>query len=556
MGGIAIYLGAAVAITLLAGRQIVAAFATSASLMFLAGLIDDRRKMSPATKILVQLAASAVFVSLGHSFDVGASGWFAVPLTVFWLLGITNGLNLIDNMDGLAGGVSAIAGLALGAMALIAKAPVLAVAAFAITGAAAGFLLYNFHPARIFMGDCGSLFLGFALASLAVLVQKALPIRGLLAVFMIAMILGVPILDTTLVTVIRTLYGRPVSQGGRDHTSHRLVSLGLSEKQAVLLLYAAAALFGLLGVVFYLSDVRLRISILIFTILAAGLLGVELGAENVYQKSPAAEKKRHSPILARILRLPRAVLGPRWKPVLAVLVDASILVASFVLAHFLRFEDGLTPARKAFLLRSLPFVVLLRLPLFALFGLYRAVWRQAGALDILRIIAAVTSGGIVAFVGLGLLHGFSAVSRGVLVIDWMAVILALVVTRFGFRGLRSYLTYLSHRGAPVAIYGAGEDCALTLAYLRRCAQELGMRPVVIVVDRKEERRHALQGLRILAGLDGLRSFKKRYKLSGLILPDNHLDANARDRIKAACRAAGLTCRTLSISLEPRRKAPA
>jgi len=553
MGGVAIYLGAAAAIMLLAGWRIAPAFAAASSIMFLAGLIDDRRTMSPATKILVQLAASAVFISSGHFFDVAASRWFTLPLTVFWLLGITNGVNLIDNMDGLASGVGAIAAMALGAMALIAKAPALAVAAFAIAGAAAGFLLYNFNPARIFMGDCGSLFLGFALASLAVLVQNALEIRGLLAVFMIAMILGVPILDTTIVTVIRTLAGRPISQGGRDHTSHRLVLMGLSERQAVLLLYAAAAIFGLLGVVFYLSDVRLRISILIFTVLAAGLLGVELGAENVYQKSPTASGKGRSPILVRVLRLPRAVFGPRWKPIIAVLVDASVLVATFILAHFLRFEDGLTPARRMFLTRSLPLVVLLRLPMFALFGLYRAVWRHAGALDILRIVAAATAGAAAAYVGLGLLHGFSAVSRGVLVIDWMAVILTLVMTRFGFRGLRSYLTSLSRRGVPVAVYGAGEDSAITLDYLRRHAREFGMRPVAVVDDRKEEQGHTLQGLRVLGGLDGLRALKKSYKLKELILPKNHLDAETHRRIRDACRTAGLTCRTLAISLEPWKK---
>ena len=311
MGGIAIYLGTVAAMLLLARRQVMPAFAAAASMMFLAGCIDDRKTMSPAAKIIVQLVASAVFVANGHFFDIAASRWFTVPLTVFWLLGITNGVNLIDNMDGLAAGVGAIAAMALGGMALIAKAPALAVVAFAIAGSAAGFLLFNFQPARIFMGDCGSLFLGFALASLAVMVQNTLEIRGLLAVLMIAMILGIPILDTTLVTIIRTLNGRSISQGGRDHTSHRLVALGLSDRQAVLLLYAAAAVFGLLGVVFYLSDVRLRISIIIFAFLAAGLLGAELGAENVYQKPPAIAYNGHSPILVRVLQLPRAIFGPQ-----------------------------------------------------------------------------------------------------------------------------------------------------------------------------------------------------------------------------------------------------
>ena len=552
MGGIAIYLGAAAAVLLLSGRQVPIAFAAAATLMFVAGLADDRLRLSPPIKVVLQLAAAVVFLSSGQFFDIAAPQWVAVPFTLFWLLGITNGMNLIDNMDGLAGGVAAIVALALGVMALIARAPALAVAAFAVAGAAGGFLVYNFKPARIFMGDCGSLFLGFALAALAVMVQNALEIRGLLAVFMTAMILGVPILDTTLVTVVRTLNGRPVSRGGRDHTSHRLVSAGLSETQAVLLLYAVAAVFALLAVIFYLSDVRLRVSILIFTALGAGILGVQLAAENVYE-GVAPGQGRPSMLLVRLFKLPRAILGAHWKPAFAVLVDAVLLVATFVLAHFLRFEDGVTPEREMFLIRSLPIVVLVRLPLFILFGLYRAVWRHAGALDILRIVAAVSAGTVGAYVGLGLLHGFPAVSRGVMVIDWMAVVLGLVITRFGFRGLRSYLVSLSRLGAPVAVYGAGEDGVLTLRYLRRYARELGIRPVAIIDDQEGERGHFLQGLRVLGGLDRLAALKAGYNVSELILPDNHLDAEARSRIQKACRKAGLGCRTLSISFESSKK---
>ncbi len=553
MGGVGLYFGVATAVVLLAGRRIVPAFAAGASLMFLAGLADDRLKLSPSIKVVLQLAVATMFVFSGHLFAVAASRWFTVPLTLFWLLGVTNSVNLIDNMDGLASGVGAIAALFLGVMALIGRASGPAVAAFAVAGAASGFLLYNFKPARIFMGDCGSLFLGFTLAALSVMVQNALQVRGLLAVFMTAMILGVPILDTTLVTVLRTLNGRPVSRGGRDHSSHRLVSMGLSETRAVLLLYGVASAFGLLAVVFYLSDVRLRISILIFTVLAAGLLGAGLGAENVYQDALAPGDGGRAPILVRLLRLPRALFGARWKPTFAVLVDASILVAAFVLAHCLRFEDGLTPEREAFLTRSLPLVVLLRLPVFALFGLYRPIWRYAGALDILRVIAAVTVGAGVAYGALGLLHGFSAVSRGVLLIDWMAVILGLVMTRFGFRGLRSYLAALSRRGVPVAVYGTGEDGALTLSYLRRCARELGMRAVAVIDDDETSRGHTLQGLRVFGGLDQLRALKDSYEVSELILPDNHLDPAVRRRIEEACRSAGLSCRTLFISLEPTNK---
>ena len=551
MGGIGIYAGAAAAVLLLAGWKLSPAFAGAASLMFLAGLADDRLKLSPPIKVVLQLAAAALFISGGHFFDLGVPRWLAVPVTLFWLLGVTNAVNLIDNMDGLAGGVGGIAALALGAMALVAGAGALAAAAFAVAGAAFGFLLYNFKPARIFMGDCGSLFLGFTLAALAVMVQEALEVRGLLALFMTAMILGVPVLDTTFVTVVRTQHGRPVSVGGRDHTSHRLVSYGLSETQAVLLLYGIAAALALLAVVFYLADVRLRISMLIYLVLGGGLLGARLAAANVYAGDAASASQGPAPVLVRLSRFLRALFGSRWKRAVAVVVDVSTLVAAFVLAHFLRFEDGLTPAREAFLIRSLPLAVVVRLLLFSLFGLYRSIWRFAGAREILRIVVSVTAGSFAVYACLGALYGFRAVSLGVLVIDWMAVVLGVTMTRFGFRVLGTYLTALSGSGTPVAVYGAGDDGFITLRCIRRYASELGMRPVAFIDE--SERGRILQGLPVVGGLDRLAMLKEKYHVEEVIVPGNDLDAETRQTVEAACAETGLGCRVLSMTWEPAGK---
>jgi UDP-GlcNAc:undecaprenyl-phosphate GlcNAc-1-phosphate transferase len=552
MGGIAIYIGVAVAVYLFTGLRIGLAFAASSTLMFISGLVDDRFTMRPVFKVILQLGAAIIFVSFGHMFEVGVSRWFTIPLTIFWLLGITNGINLIDNMDGLAGGVCAITAVALGVMALIAGAPVLAVAVFAIAGSVGGFLIFNFKPAHIFMGDCGSLFLGFSLAALSVLIQGALPIRGLMAVCMTAIILGVPILDTILVTVERSLNGRSISQGGRDHASHRLVALGLSERKAVVLLYLVSGVFGLLSVVFYLSDIRLRVSLFIFIVLGAGIFGTIVAKEKVYNKTTDVENKTTVPVLARLFHLPRALFGPRWKPVFAVLVDASVLAAAFVLAHYLRFEDGLTPLREVFLLKSLPLVILLPLPIFAVFRFYQAIWRYAGALGIMRIIGAVTLATITVYGGLVLFHGYSAVSRGVMVIFWMTVVLGLIATRFGFRGMRSYLIALNRRGKPVAIYGSGQDGDFVLRYLRCYEKELGMCPIVIIDDNKTEWGHQLQGLPVIGGVDQIHVLKEKYKVTELILPNNHLDNIILRSLAESCKEAGISCRELSIYLDAQK----
>ena len=154
-----------------------------------------------------------------------------IALTAFWLIGITNAINLLDNMDGLAAGISAIAALSLavGFGASGQTYEILLLSIFA--GALVGFLVFNFNPASIFMGDCGSMFIGFFLASSVLLNQIGGRSRGIVSVLAVpALILFVPIFDTTFVTVLRKIWGRKASQGGRDHTSHRLVALGLSER--------------------------------------------------------------------------------------------------------------------------------------------------------------------------------------------------------------------------------------------------------------------------------------------------------------------------------------
>ena len=468
-------------------------------------------------------------------------------LTVFWVLGITNAVNLVDNMDGLSSGIAGIAAVSLAAMAMIAGAGALAVTAAAVTGAAGGFLLYNFKPAKVFMGDCGSLFLGFVLASLAVMIQAELGMRGLNAIGMMVLVLGVPIMDTTLVTVVRSLHNRPVSQGGRDHTSHRLVHAGLSEKQAVLLLYALAAVFAVLAPVFYASDIRLRVSLTIFTFLGAVIFAVQIGTLEVYEKSEHEPGGRRSWVAAA-LTFPRLLLGPAWKPALAIVADVLIVGGGFVLAHHLRFESALTASQERFLLVSLPVVVGVSIPVFAVFGFYRAVWRHAGSYDVARVVVAVSLAISGAFVGLGLVHGFGSVSRGVIVIAWMAIVLGVIFSRFGFRGLRSWLTAASVLGSPVVVYGAGEEGASTLRILRDEGKASNLRPVAVVDDAPGSRGRSLHGVPVMGGLDALPGLIRDAGVTELVLPTNHVGPEERDRIIRACRDVGLSCRTLSVDI--------
>ncbi len=254
-------------------------------LLFLMGLADDLLQLRPPVKLVIQLAVAALVVFLGRRLPWTDSQAVNIALTIFFLVGITNALNLLDNMDGLAGGVSLIACAFLMMTLLLNGQTSHALLPALLGGAVLGFLLFNFHPASIFMGDCGSMFLGFALGMMALLSEHDRT-RNLSAVVLTpVLILLIPIFDTCLVTVSRKLSGRSVAQGGRDHTSHRLVALGLSERRAVWLLYALAIIAGSAALLMRGLDAQGLFWVLPAVALAMLLLGIYLGRVRVYADS-------------------------------------------------------------------------------------------------------------------------------------------------------------------------------------------------------------------------------------------------------------------------------
>jgi UDP-GlcNAc:undecaprenyl-phosphate GlcNAc-1-phosphate transferase len=212
-----------------------------AGLLFVAGLVDDLWGLPPWAKLAAQVSSAVLVLSAGLLFAPSAPVWVSGPLTVIWVLGLSNALNLLDAMDGSAASVTVLAAACLGLLAALQGHAALATAAAVLAGATAGFLVFNVAPAHIFMGDCGSLVLGYLLAVLGMGVQG--PAAGPGAALLPVLILAVPIFDTTFVSVTRMRRGQSVAEGGTDHTMHRLVRLGWSERQTVLLLCGG----GLLG---------------------------------------------------------------------------------------------------------------------------------------------------------------------------------------------------------------------------------------------------------------------------------------------------------------------
>lgn len=249
LGGVAIYAALVGAVIVSGARAYTELLAVlgGATVLTLFGLWDDRRGIHPLAKIAGQLIAGGLLVWAGIQVKLFDAQALNIALTLFWVVGICNAINFQDNMDGLAAGLAMVASGFFLLLAGLEGLTLVATLAAALLGASIGFLYYNFNPASLFMGDAGSLLIGFMLAVLGIKLQFAG--RPLAATWMIPiLILGVPIFDTTLVVISRLRRGKHIYQGGTDHTSHRLVSiLGMTPARSVMTLYIVAGVLGLLA---------------------------------------------------------------------------------------------------------------------------------------------------------------------------------------------------------------------------------------------------------------------------------------------------------------------
>ena len=250
MGGVAIYIAFIASLAFWGERsyvnEIVGIF-VGATLVSIVGALDDSRGLGSYFKLAVQVVAAGILIISGVHVRL-FSGIMDIILTLFWVVGITNAFNLLDNMDGLSSGIATIAAAFFTLLAAMSDQYLVGTLAAALCGACVGFLVYNWNPARVFMGDTGSLFLGFLLA--AVGIKLRFPMNSASITWLIpALILALPIFDTTLVFVSRLRRGKnPLTTAGKDHLSHRLARLTGSRREAVLLCYLIAGAMGLASV--------------------------------------------------------------------------------------------------------------------------------------------------------------------------------------------------------------------------------------------------------------------------------------------------------------------
>lgn len=258
------------------GRQFLGMLAGIIVVVFL-GIFDDVKQLGPRIKFVVQIAAAVIVVSTGTTISfvtnpLSISGMsnlnpvISYILTVFWIVGITNAINFIDGLDGLAAGVASIASLSLFIVSVLRGDVTTAMITAALAGSALGFLPYNFNPAKIFMGDTGSTFLGFTLA--VVSIQGTLKQYTAIAIAIPLLVLGLPLFDTAFAIIRRILHGKSPMQPDRGHLHHRLMDMGLSQKQSVIIMYTISSAMGLCAIVLadrgVLSAAILAVAIVVF----------------------------------------------------------------------------------------------------------------------------------------------------------------------------------------------------------------------------------------------------------------------------------------------------
>ncbi len=251
LGGAAIVIASLLTLLLLRDRfeiQQLSSILLGAALMALLGFYDDRWGLRPILKLIGQIAATIILILSGVKVTALPEEWMNIAVTLVWVVGLTNSLNLLDNMDGLSSGVAAVCASFFVVMAAMSGQVYVGALAAALLGATLGFLVYNFNPASIFMGDTGSLFLGFILAAIGI--KLRFPDNVPFVTWMVPIVvMGMPIFDTTLVFVSRLRRGQnPLTTPGKDHVSHRLVGLGFTTREAVMSHYLVSGMYGMVAI--------------------------------------------------------------------------------------------------------------------------------------------------------------------------------------------------------------------------------------------------------------------------------------------------------------------
>jgi UDP-GlcNAc:undecaprenyl-phosphate GlcNAc-1-phosphate transferase len=555
MGGIAIY--AAISIPLLIhtdfsefsrvfshdfdnGLPVSAVVWIGMTAVFLLGLVDDLIRLKPQTKLLGQILVASLVAFLGFRLRWFESMTLDTLLTIFWIVGITNAFNLLDNMDGLCAGIGMISAFTVLAIFHGIHSDCAQIAAMT-AAALAAFLLYNFNPATIFMGDCGSLTIGFIISILTLMISDTPIINSLSGIAAPVMVVLTPIMDTTLVTLIRILSGRKASTGGRDHASHRLVLMGLSERGAVLLLYGIGTISGIGAVFVYRNDTLTAPSVIIPVLLAVLLMGIYLSQLRVYPEKEFSmlRNRTFTPILIDLTYK---------RQLLLILLDFGMIAFSYYLSYRLRFDSTDFLFYFKIFLKSLPAVISCKLIAFFVVGVYRGIWGYMSSNDVAVYLKASTFATFLSVTAVTFIYRFEDFSKGIFIIDWLLTTAALLGTRGFFRLTGDAMRRKTLKGETVIIYGAGRGGEILLREIMH-NQRLNIKPAGFIDDDPLKNGKKLQGYSVLGSFETLPAILKNDDITTLLISFKGQSPEKMADIQDFCRKHAIALKQFSIQID-------
>lgn len=523
--------------------SIAATICVGATFLFIVGLVDDLRNIKPHNKLIAQILAASLVVFLGFRLHWLTSLTLDTLATVFWIVGITNAFNLIDNMDGLCAGIGFVATASLAVLYYPTSSEYLIVAVI-LAGAMGGFLLYNINPAKIFMGDCGSLVIGFSISVLLLYGPHGVRESQLARIAIPVLVLLVPIMDTTLVTFIRLLSGRKASTGGRDHTSHRLVLMGFSEKNAVFFLYGIGVISGFAANFVSRSDTFTSPAVIIPVVVSVLLMSIYLSQLRVYPEKEfsALRDRSFTPILIEVTFKRQLIM---------VVLDLCLMAFCYYLAYRLRFEKKEFTFYFQVFLKSLPAVIACKMMVFYWMGVYRGLWGYLSTNDVFLHVRASLFGSLMAVAAVTFVFRFKDFSKAVFIIDWLLNTSLLLGVRGSFRLFLETQRRKTMSGDKVVIYGAGRGGELLLREILNNSK-INIMPIGFVDDDDIKKGKKIQGYPILGTFREMTQIHEQHQLNGILVSFNDEDGKrqiAHSEALKFCKKHGLFIKKFKIDLQ-------
>lgn len=524
------------------------------------GAVDDFRRVPPSIKFFFQIIAGLVVALTSVKIQVVTLpfgtinlGIWAIPVTILWVVAITNAINLLDGLDGLAAGTSFIICLAMFGISLLNQTIGIALCSAILAGSILGFLRYNFYPASIFLGDSGAYFLGFILSVLPLL--GGLKGTATFAILVPILALGLPIIDTGLSMVRRLLRSLHIMEideekneikfffldrfsmfrADRNHIHHRLLEMGFTQRKAVILLYAISLILGALAF----SSVyfkNINYALFLTTIGLASYIGVKKLGYNEIQilRNGALLPLFDAPVVnIRVLRF---------------FVDMAFIALSYYLAFLLRFEGRFEPSMKEYYLATIPLVLTIKMGIFYLSGLYKGAWRYTSVSDVVKMLKAVALGCFVSALFVWAIPGYGVTSFSVLVIDFNILFFLVTGARSSFRVLEHFHISNNHHGRKVLIFGVDKGSIQALNEFVNNPR-LDMSPVGFIDEDERNKGKQVSGYPILGSIDSLENILKNNSISDVIVTTDKISEAKLERLSQICNDYHISLRRFQTRLE-------